>query len=241
MERINLETQLREEKGKQLVKRVRQMGLIPAVVYKGGENSTSLKLSEKDFVKIIGTKAGMNVIISLKITDAPKGNAAGVEKTVMIKEIQRDPVKGNILHIDFSEISLTEMLRFRVKIEPKGEPAGLKEGGTLERVIWEIDIECLPTAIPEKLEVDVSKLNINDSVFVKDLIVPEGVKVLPDPELIVMSVKPPFVEKVAEPAAVEEGAAEPELIRKKKEAEEEGEEAKEEPKKEAAPPKEEKK
>lgn len=238
MERINLETQLREERGKQLVKRLRQKGFIPAVVYKGGGASTSLKLSEKEFVKIIGTKAGMNVIINLKIADAAKGK----EKTVMIKEIQRDPVRGSVLHVDFNEISLTETLKFKVKIEPKGEPLGLKEGGTLERVMWEIDVECLPTAIPEKLEVDVSKLNINDSVFVKDLMVPEGVKVLPAPELIVMSVKPPFVEKVAEAVPVEEGAEEPELIRKKKEAEEEGVEEKEEPKKEAAPPaKEEKK
>jgi large subunit ribosomal protein L25 len=247
MERVNLETQLREEKGKQLVKRLRKGGLVPAVVYKGGTESLSLKLSGKDFLKVIGTKAGANVIINLQISGQDKKGSSknANDKTVMIKEIQRDPVHGNVLHIDFNEISLTETLEVKVKVEPKGEAIGVKEGGTLERVMWEIEVECLPTQIPEKIEVDITNLKINDDVFVKDIVVPEGVKVLQDPELIVMSVKPPFVEKVEEVPV--EGAApeEPELIRKKKEEEEEeGEETKEESKKEAKKdpsPKEEKK
>ena len=250
MERINLETQLREEKGKQLVKRLRQQGFIPAVVYKGGKDGLSLKVSEKDFIKVIGTKAGSNVIINLKISENQKTSSkAQKDKTVMIKEIQREPVRGGILHIDFNEISLTETLKVQVRVEPKGEAAGVKEGGTLERVIREVEVECLPTAIPEKLEIDVTNLKIGDSVFVKDIVVTEGIKISQDPALIVMSVKPPFVEKVPEVAAVEGAPEEPELIRKKKEAE--GEElegtepakdakAKEETKKEAAP-KEEKK
>jgi len=247
MERMSLETQLREERGKQLVKRLRMQGFIPAVVYKSGTDTLSLKLSGKDFTKIIGTKAGANVIINLKIAAGDKkspSKSAQKDKTVMIKEIQRDPVRGGILHVDFNEISLTETLKFKVKLEPKGEPAGVKEGGTLERVIWEIDIECLPTQIPEKLEVDVSNLKIGDSVFVKNIIGAEGVKILQDPELIVMSVKPPFVEKAAEVAPIEGAPEEPELIKKKKETEEE--EGAEEPKgkeevKSQAPPKEEKK
>ncbi|MFA4842963.1 MAG: 50S ribosomal protein L25, partial [Candidatus Omnitrophota bacterium] len=217
MERINLETQLREEKGKQLVKRLRLQGFIPAVVYKGGGDNLSLKFSQKDFMKVIGTKAGTNVIINLKIS----GNAKK-DKTVMIKAIQRNPVKGDIIHIDFNEVSLTETSKFKVKLEPKGEAAGVKEGGTLERIIWEIDIECLPTQIPEKLEVDISALQIGDSVFVKDIKPVEGVKILQDPSMIAMSVKPPFVEKVAEVAPAEGAPEEPELIRKKKEVEEEG-------------------
>ncbi|MDD5449674.1 MAG: 50S ribosomal protein L25 [Candidatus Omnitrophica bacterium] len=247
MERINLETQLREQKGKQLVKRLRQEGFVPAVVYKGGGDNLSLKLSEKDFLKVIGTKAGSNVIINLKITQDKKGTSSksAKDKTVIIKDIQRDPVRGNILHIDFNEISLTETLKFKVKIEAKGEPVGVKEGGTLEHIMWETDVECLPTQIPEKLEVDVTNLKIGDSVFVKDIIPVEGVKILQTPDLIVMSVKPPFVEKAAEEVPAEGAPEEPELIRKKKE--EEGEEAegeegkKEEPKKEAAPKEEKKK
>ena len=215
------------------------------MVYKGGGESLSLKLSEKDLAKIIGTKAGINVIINLNISDGGKKTSKPVkDKTVMIKEIQRDPVRRSLLHVDFNEISLTETLKVRVKVQPKGEPLGVKEGGTLERIIWEVDVECLPTQIPEKLEVGVSALNIGDSVFVKDIIPAEGVKILQDPELIVMSVNPPFVEKPAELVPAEGAPEEPELIRKKKETEEEegAEEpkAKEEPKKEASP-KEEKK
>lgn len=236
MERINLETQLREEKGKQLVKRLRTQGFIPAVVYKGGKDNLSLKLSGKDFLKVIGTKAGSNVIINLKIGKPHK------DKTVMIKEIQRNPVNRDILHIDFNEISLTETLKVKVRIDAKGEPIGVKEGGILERVIWEAEVECLPTQIPEKLEVDVSNLKIGDSVFVKNIIAPEGIKILQDPELIVMSLKPPFVEKVAEAVVAEAAPEEPELIKKKKEVEEEeAGEAKEEAKPKEAPPKEEKK
>lgn len=242
MERISLETLLREEKGKQLVKRVRAAGFIPAVVYKGGKDNLSLKVSEKDFLKVIGTKAGANVIINLKISDKEKASSkAHKDKTVMIKEIQRNPVRGNIIHIDFNEISLTETLKIQVRVEPKGEPAGVKEGGTLERIMREVEIECLPTQIPEKLEIDVSNLKIGDSVFVKDIVASEGIKILPAPDLIVMSVKPPFVEKAAEAVVTEEAPEEPELIRKKKEAEEEGEAGeagKEESKKEAAPKKE---
>lgn len=243
MERIDLETQLREEKGKQLVKRLRLQGVIPAVVYKGGGDSLSLKLSQKDFMKVIGTKAGTNVIINLRIS-----GKANKDKTVMIKEIQRNPVRGDIIHIDFNEISLTETSKFKVKLEPKGEAAGVKEGGTLERIIWEIDVECLPTQIPEKLEVDISALKIGDSVFVKDIKPVGGVKILQDPSMIAMSVKPPFVEKVAEVAPAEGAVEEPELIRKKKEVEEEGaeepkagQEAKSQAPKKEAPPKEEKK
>lgn len=244
MERIDLETQLREEKGKQLVKQLRKQGFIPAVMYESGKDSLGLKVSEKEFVKVISTKAGTNVIINLKISAKPKTSPAAKggpastgktrkDKTVMIKEIQKEPVHGNILHVDFNEISLTETLKVQVRVEPKGEPLGLKEGGTLERIIHEVDVECLPTEIPEKLEIDVSNLNIGDSVFVKDIIVSPGIKILQNPELIVMSVKPPYVEPSPEAAIGEEAAEEPELIKKERkvEEEEEGTPAKEEGKK----------
>ncbi|MEI8175762.1 MAG: 50S ribosomal protein L25 [Candidatus Omnitrophota bacterium] len=242
MERVNLEIQLREEKGKQLVKKLRTAGFVPAVVYKGGGDNVSLKVNEREFIRLIGAKAGANVIINLKIASGAASAKGFKDKTVMIKEIQREPVKGRILHVDFNEISLTETLKVQVRVEPKGEPLGVKEGGTLERVIREVEVECLPTAIPGKFEVDVSQLKIGDTIFIKDIIAGEGVKILQDPMLIVMSVKPPFVEKVAEALPGEEASAEPELIRKKKEAEEGAEgaaEGKEEAKKDA--PKEEKK
>jgi large subunit ribosomal protein L25 len=146
---------------------------------------------------------------------------------VVVKEIQRDPVRDYILHVDFNEISLTEALKVNVPLVARGEPVGVKvDGGILEHVIRELQIECLPTAIPEKIEADVANLKIGDAIHVKDIVVPEGIKVLNDKELIAMIVKPPKVEVAATETGAE-GAVEPELIRKKKEEGAlEGEEAK---------------
>jgi large subunit ribosomal protein L25 len=228
MEKVILKVQAREGKGKKVAKDLRKQGLIPAVVYRAGEEALSLQLPSGDMEKALQTKAGENVLIALKIS----GSAKAKDKTVVIKEIQREPIKDQILHVDFNEISLTETLKVNVPLVSKGEAAGVKkDGGVLEHVVWELQIECLPTDIPEKVEVDVTNLNIGDAVHIKDLTLPEGVKVLNDPELIVFIVKPPKVEAPKEEVAAEE-AAEPELIRKKKEEEAPEEGAKE---KEAAP------
>lgn len=232
MEKVILKSELRQGAGKRIAKDLRKKDLIPAVVYKGGKGAVSLQLSKSDLAEVLHTKAGANVIITLKIsgddpsTGSGSRNEKAKDKTVLIKEIQRSPVKGDILHVDFNEISLTETLKVSVPLASRGEPSGVKkDGGTLEHVMWELQVECLPTNIPEKIEVDVAEMNIGDAVYVKNITPPEGVKVLNDPELIALIVKPPKVEAPAAEAA-EEAAAEPELIRKKKEVEEaEGEEA----------------
>lgn len=220
MEKVILKAQCRDAVGKKAAKILRKEALIPAIVYKGGKEAMNLKLVTRDLEDIIHTKAGSNVIITLNITG---GTKAIKDKTVIIKEIQHDPVKDHILHVDFNEISLTEAIKVDVPLASKGEAVGVKQdGGVLEHIMWELQIECLPTDIPEKIEYDVSALKIGDAVFIKMIIPPEGVKVLNDPELIAMIVKPPHVEKPKEEVAPE--AAEPELIREKKKVEEEGEE-----------------
>jgi len=225
MEKVILKADVREGAGKRIAKDLRKKDIVPAVVYKGGKDATNLQLSKDDLKSVLHTKAGVNVIIALVIAGAAKGK----EKTVVIKEIQRDPIKSEILHVDFNEISLTEALKVNVPLASHGEPVGVKkDGGILEHIMWELQIECLPTAIPEKVEVDVANLNIGDAVFVKNIIVPPGVKVLNDPELIAMIVKPPKVEAPKEEVPAE-AAAEPELIRKKKEEAEEGEEGAKKP------------
>ena len=230
MEKIILKAEVRTESGKRAAKDLRVKGLIPANVYKGGKGATSLQVASDELMDILRTKAGENVIITLKISGAKVSG----DKTVVIKEIQRDPVRGRIMHVDFNEISLTEALKVNVPLVSRGEPVGVKvDGGVLEHVIRELQVECLPTAIPEKLEVDVANLKINDTIHVKDIIPPEGVKILNDAELIVMIVKPPKVEAPKEEIEAS-GAAEPELIRKKKEEEAEGEA--EAPKEEAKGP-----
>ncbi len=232
MEKVILKVETRSDTGKRVAKDLRLKGLIPAVVYKGGKEATKLQLVRKELESVLHTGAGENVIITLEIS----GDTKIKTKTVLIKEMQRDPIKSQILHVDFNEISLTETLKINVPLAVHGEAAGVvKDGGILEHVMWELHVECLPTAIPEKIEVDVSSLNIGDSIFVKNIKMPEGVKVLNDPELIAIIVKPPKIEVPKEEAV--EAAAEPELIRKKKEAGEEAEaEAKETEKPAAAKP-----
>jgi ribosomal protein L25, Ctc-form len=232
MEKVILNVETREGSGKKSAKDLRNKKLVPAVVYKGGKDALKLQLAVADLNQILHTKAGENVIVTLKIGG---GDAKAKDKTVVIKEIQRGPIKSEILHVDFNEISLTETLKVDVPLSAHGEPEGKKEGGTLEHVMWELQVECLPTDIPEKIEVDVSKLKIGEAIYVKNIVTSAGVKILTDPELIAMIVKPPKVEAPKEEIGAE-GAVEPELIRKKKEVDEDAEGAKKEeaPKADAA-------
>lgn len=230
MEKTVIKAQIRTETGKRVAKDLRANGLIPANVYKGNKGATSLQIAVKDLIHALETKAGENVLITLKIS----GGSDAKDKTVLIKEIQREPIKDGILHVDFNEISLTDTLKINVPLSSKGEPVGVKiDGGVLEHIMWEVHVECLPTDIPEKIEVDVSGLKVGESIHIKDIVAPEGVKLLNDPELIAMSVKAPKVEAPKEEVVAAEGGVEPELIRKKKEELEEAGEAPKEAAKEA--------
>ncbi len=216
MEKMILKAQLRTELGKEAGQRLRNQGIVPAVVYKKAQQALPVGVSEKDMFRILHTSAGENVIITLDI--GPGDKSAAQEKTVIVKELQYHPIKGDILHIDFHEISLTEKIKVDIPIETKGEPVGVKsDGGTLDHPIKELSIECLPTDIPEKIYVQVENLKIGDSIRIGDLEIPAGVVLLGEPEQVVVSVVPPE----AEPAEPEEGllaeqAAEPEVIRQKK-------------------------
>ena len=225
MERVQLKSQIREEIGKKFTKQLRKNNLVPAVIYKEGEKTLHLKINEKDLFTALHTKAGENALINLKIDDGPKGKDKG--RVVIVKEVQHHPIRDQILHVDFQEISLTEKLTVDVPIVVKGEAEGVvKDEGGLEHVMWELKVECLPADIPERIEVDVTHMKIGDSILVKDLEIPSEVKILADMEQTVASVVPPRAEE-AVPAAEEE-ITEPELIREKKEeevVEEEAEEA----------------
>ncbi len=145
---------------------------------------------------------------------------------LIVKEEQREPVSDDLLHIDFHRISLTEAIEVKVLIVTKGEAVGVKEGGgSLDHALWELDIFCLPTNIPEKIEIDISELNIGDAIYVKDIVLPEGVVTKHDPEAILASVVPPMKEVEVPAEGEEEG--EPEVIGEKAEGEE-GEEKSEE-------------
>ena len=219
MEQVQLAAASRkkEEAGKKFANSLRKTGLVPAVVYKAGKETLTIAVNEKEFEKVLHTSAGGNVIIELKISGS---DAKQQLRTVIIKEIQHHPYKDNILHVDFHQIALDEVIKVKVPIATKGEALGVKAGGILERILWEIEIECLPTQIPEKLEIDIAGLDLGHTKMVKDLIVPAGIKILADPEQIVLSVT--AKKTIEEAVAVPEGeAAEPEVLREKKPTEEE--------------------
>lgn len=237
-EQIALEALVRSGRGKQDNRRLRNEAFIPAVVYRRGKETVSLKVARKELTRILQTGRVENVLIALTVKDKGETDKQSPkERVVIVKELQHDPIRGDVLHVDFHEISLTEKLKVSVPVKVKGEAIGVKQdGGILEHVLWEVEAECLPTEIPEYLEVDVSALKIGDSVHIKDLPVPKGVQILQDLELTVFVVKPPVVEVAPAEAVPGEETAEPEVITERK-PKEETEEAAEEGKKKEEPKK----
>ena len=211
MEQIALKASLREGKGKQNSIKVRKEGLVPGIVYHRGEESVSISLVEKDLLKILRSAAGENVLISLTVEGSKKK-----ARPVLIKEIQQHPVKRNVLHVDFNEISLSEKITVDVEVTAQGESIGVKqEGGVLEHVLREVKVKCLPTDIPKHIDVDVTALKLNDSVHVRDLKVDAKIEILTDGDALIFQVKTPVEQKIEE-AAVPGETQEVEVIREKK-------------------------
>jgi large subunit ribosomal protein L25 len=234
MEAIYLEAAVREEAEIGKSQTLRQKGFVPCVVYGEGKKTLALKIERSRLIKFMHAHhGGENMVITLKV--AGSGAKKTDERPVLIKEVQVHPVQDEILHIDFNEVSLTKRIVVKVPLHAAGEPVGVKQdGGTLEHVMWEIDVECLPTQIPEKIDINVEAMKIGDTIHVRDLAVPEGVTIKHDLESIVLNLVPPHKEDLVAPEAGAEGAAatEPEVIKKeKKPAEGEEEEAKPEAKK----------
>lgn len=233
MEEIKLDVQVRDQIGSRKIKVVRQEDCIPAIVYGGKKEkgSTAIKVDRRTYEHIMRHHQGQSVIFHLNVME---GSKKLKDYSVIVKEEQHEPVSDDLLHIDFHRISLTEELEVKVPIATKGEAAGVKnDGGSLDHAIWELDIVCLPTNIPEKITVDVTELLIGDAIHVKDIVLPEGVRTNHDPEAILVSVVPPMKE-VEVPVEGEEESIEPEVIKEKKpeEAEEAAEEKAEEKPKE---------
>lgn len=239
----------RTVEGTRAVRRLRREGLIPGVVYGKATSPTPVVISHRDLVKFLHARAGEHGLVKLSVeTDlstAPSAKGSGAaqvggkpwQKPVLIKQLQRDPVTGEVTHVDFHAITLTEQIRIKIPIVLKGEPVGVKqEGGVLEHFLRDIEVECLPTAIPKQVEYDVSTLKIGETIHVRDLIPPEGARITTDPEGVIASVLAPKEEKVE---AVAEAVTEPEVIREKK-PEAEGEAAEEKPEKAEKPEKPEK-
>ena len=209
-----IESTSRTPEGKNANRRIRQSGRIPAVIYGRGKASMAVSVDPVVIWNILHSDAGRNTIFNISVD----GSA---ESPAMVKDYQRHPVKGNLLHVDLMEIAMDRRLVLSVNVELQGEARGVKlEGGILDFVTRAIDIECLPADIPESIKVDVSQLKINDYVRVRDLDLGDKVVILSEPDVVVVTVAPPAKEEVPDEEAApdepevdkqakgEEGAAE---------------------------------
>jgi len=226
MEQLELKATKRAESGKVATKKLRAAGLVPAVLYGKGQPTLLLVVEEKSFLHSFREASYFSTLLKLNIED---GEAEEPAPSVMIKEVQRHPTSDRILNIDFHRVSLTEEIAASVPLIHVGEPPGLREGGILEQLAHEIPVLCLPTNLPDHLEIDISQLEIGDALHVRDLTPPPGVTITASQDEVVIILAPPVkLEEVAAEPTAEEAPAEPEVIARGKEKEA-GEEEEEKP------------
>ncbi len=210
---MKLHARKREETGSRAARRLRREGLVPGVVYGLQKESTAVAVELKALMEAL---ASGEPILELQMN--------GGTEPVIVKELQHHPVTERIIHVDFERVAMDETVTVKVPVTTKGIAAGVEDGGTLDLVIKELEIECLPQQIPDHIEIDVTSMAIGDTYKVGDLRLPEGIRVLEDEEEVVAVVVPPEEETEETAETTGEGeAAEPEVITKKKEAPEEAE------------------
>ena len=213
----------RNQRGKNEARRLRATGRIPAVVYGEREGGRAIAVDPKGLARILRTEQGANTLIALNL---PGGGAR-----VLVKEYQVDPVTHELLHADFYRVAMDKVIRVQVTVVPQGEPKGVKQqGGVLDIVHRQIEIECLPADIPKHIEVDVTEMMVGQSIRVRDIATNPKWKSLSDPDMMILHVIIPKVEEepvAADAAAVAAPAApaEPEVIKKGKKEEAEATEA----------------
>ena len=205
----------RSETGKNVNRRLRSRGLIPGVVYAAGKEAVPVAVSPREIGAILKSAAGENTLFDLDL--------GGARRRVILKEFQREPLRGQLLHADFYEVALDKAITVKVHIELEGTPVGVKQqGGLVDFVTRELEIECLPADIPEKISVDISHLELHKHLRVAELKLGDKVNVLADPDVVIVHVVLPRAEEAAAEAAPAEGVAaegaavEPEVIKKGK-------------------------
>jgi large subunit ribosomal protein L25 len=208
---VKLKAERRAEIGRAAARRLKARGVVPAIIYGAKEKPQPLQLSLRDINAMLSHASGENILVELEI-DGEKS-----KRTALVQEVQHSPVGGDVLHVDFHAISMDETIQADVPLEALGVANGVKNfGGLLEQNLRVLSIECLPRDLPDRITVDVSALNIGDSIHVRDIKLPTGVTAKVQPELTAFSVVAPVVEE--EPVVAEaEAAAGPEVIKEKKE------------------------
>jgi len=206
MSELTIEVIPREETGKNSNRRLRAAGSIPAVVYGGGKESVPISVDRKTVYDLLNRAEGENSVFRLKLSGTSKAGHT------MVRELSVDPITRQIIHIDFLRVTLDEKVRVQVPIELLGEPEGVKnDGGVLDFITREIEVECLPGDIPQRIELDVSALEVGQHVEVKDLALPSNVELMEELERVIASVAHSRVAKAVE-AAEAEAESEEELL-----------------------------
>lgn len=214
MQQVALKAEPRES-GKGSAHRTRAEGYVPAILYGKNTPNVSLKVNGRELSRALQTGAGRNNLFRVEV-------GAEEPRTCIIKEVQTDPVSGRILHVDLFQISLKDRIHTSVAIVIHGEELVEKAGGILQHGLRELEIECLPTDIPEHIVVDVSKLRVGQHIAAGDVKLPENVRLVSDPEEVVVAVvAPKHAEVEAAETEAAAGPAEPELVKKPKAEEEE--------------------
>jgi large subunit ribosomal protein L25 len=199
MSEYKLAAENRSEAGKGAARRLRASGRVPAVLYGHGTKPQHLSVDARQFGQALRTDAGVNVLISLEV--------GRNQHLALAKEIQRHPVKGNLIHVDFIQVSRGEKVHVQVPVHLVGEAPGAREGGILDQDLYQLNVEAEVTAVPEAVDADVSGLGIGDVLRVADLKAPDGAVILDDSEASVVSVVAPTVEAEPEAEEGEEGEA----------------------------------
>ena len=212
---LTIEVNRRDETGKSANRRLRREEMIPAVVYGGGKEPISIQVPRKTLIDLFKSGGSENRIFLLKLADT------GQSRHAMIRDMQIHPITRKVEHVDFMRIDMSKRIRVRVHITLEGVPYGVRtEGGLLDFVTREVEVECLPTAIPQEIKVDVNDVKVGQHLEVKDLQLPAGVKLIEDEDRVIVSVAHAKVEVEAVAAGAEVAAVEPEVIAKGKKEEE---------------------
>jgi large subunit ribosomal protein L25 len=190
LEIFDLKVTQRHTFGKGSARTLRREGLVPAILYGPKRDSLPLTVSPHDLDKIYKTSSSEQVIFNLVIENGGTQNV-----TAMVKEVQAAPVTRQYLHIDFYEISLDEEIVVNIPVEVTGKSKGVERGGFLNVVRYELEVSCLPTDMPDNIQIDVTDLDIGDAIHVEDLAVMDKVKLLADPGLTVLTVVAPTIEE----------------------------------------------
>jgi len=217
MQQIQLEIQIRKNVGTQKARQVRRKNFIPGIIYGEEIKPTPVQTERKNYERVTRHHQAESLVFHLNIVDNGKKVS---DYPAIVKEVQLDPVSDQIIHVDFQRISLDKEIEVKIPVVTKGDAIGVKrDSGTLDHHMWELDIICLPTRIPQNIEVDVTNLGIHDAIHVSDLKLPEGVRTKHDPAAVVVTVVGSIKEEVVVPGAEQAGPAEVEVIKEKKDKE----------------------